>query len=424
MLRTWLQTLLTSYAVTVLGVFVSVITARGLGPEGRGLLAATMLVVSLAAGVSQLGYGQAYVYLRRVEKAWQWSRLITLSSLCVGVTAGIFTLLALIRPSKADLVSVNLLVALSIATSLGGLLLNATQNEASLKTHNQSRILSTGVTLFLLSLAALADSIRVELVLGFQLVSSIFLAMLAVNWIVKDVSRADLDAPAHDIFVQFFKLTGYSLKLHVTVVSGLLINNIDKIYLYYCSSLKDLGIYSVAYATSRLIGTFQETLSTTLYTRFAGEKGNDSTETIHRAFRLTFLPMILAALLAGILGPLAMEVLFGKDFRDAGLVFSILLVECVLGGSSWLLAQQFNASGRPGVVFMRQAASLVPLLVLIPFVSTSSTLLDLAGILLLSSFVRLLVTLVLYRAKFGISMLKITPTSEDLSRAKAVFSKT
>jgi O-antigen/teichoic acid export membrane protein len=89
-----------------------------------------------------------------------------------------------------------------------------------------------------------------------------------------------------------------------------------------------------------------------------------------RAMRMSTILCALGGIGIAVLGPTALSLLYGKEFRGASVVLRILVLEVVLGGAAQVLAQAFMALGRPGVITGLQVTGLaltVPLmLVLVP----------------------------------------------------------
>jgi O-antigen/teichoic acid export membrane protein len=81
----------------------------------------------------------------------------------------------------------------------------------------------------------------------------------------------------------------------------------------------------------------------------------------------TVLTAIVGTIIA-ILGPQALSLLYGAEYRTASTVLRILVLEVILSGATLVLSQAFMALGRPGVVTALQVTGLVltiPLMILL-----------------------------------------------------------
>ena len=122
---------------------------------------------------------------------------------------------------------------------------------------------------------------------------------------------------------------------------------------------------------------------------------------------------LLCALLS--LAALALWVpVFGTAYAGARGAFMLLLIECVIGGASWQLAQRFAAAGQTGTVVVRQIFALLPLLALLPWIGRHhDPVLELAGATLLSSLLRLALTLGFLRHRAGLRLATLLPRLDD-----------
>jgi antigen flippase len=214
-------------------------------------------------------------------------------------------------------------------------------------------------------------------------------------------------------------MLGYGISHHGTVVLGLLLVNFDKITLLHIGTIIEYGFYALAFTTSRLIGAVQEAVSTALYSRFAGKDINELSHNVRVAFRLTFAPMLAMAAIGAMLSPWLIVWVYGESFASTTIPFAVLLFECVISGASWTLAQRFNAGGRPGLVFVRQFISVLPVFMALPFLPEQNIHVYLSVLMLLGAILRLSVTLGIYPLVLKERVPDILPTAAD---CRAVFS--
>ncbi len=184
--------------------------------------------------------------------------------------------------------------------------------------------------------------------------------------------------------------------------------------LAYMGTIEQYGYYTVVFMTSKLIGSVQDAISTTLFARFADKNIEELGDKVRTAFRMSFLPML--ALGAALL-PWIIDWAYGKSF------VAILLFECVIGGASWTLAQQFNAAGRPGLVLLRQFVSVVPVFAVIPFLPHENTYVYLAGLLLGAVVLRLAVTMGIYLVSLKEPLPQLLPTARDYRAIRQLIAR-
>jgi O-antigen/teichoic acid export membrane protein len=192
-----------------------------------------------------------------------------------------------------------------------------------------------------------------------------------------------------------------------------LLVNFDKIALLNIGTIIEYGFYALAFTTSRLIGAVQEAVSTALYSKFAGKDIDALSHHVRVAFRLTFMPMLLLAALGAALSPWLIVWVYGVSFASTIIPFAVLLFECVISGASWTLAQRFNAGGQPGLVFVRQCISVLPVFAALPFLPEHNIHIWLSLLMLLGAILRLAVTLGIYPYVLKEPMPALFPTRTD-----------
>lgn len=417
------STLLTTLAVTALGFASSVLTARLLGPEGRGLLSAALLITMLAGNAALCGLANSYIYHRGAGRAFDYRRLFGGSLLFVTGLAVLLALLGLQLAGHDALQSqLPLILLLAGATASQGYFYALSQLHERLRFFNALRLaLVLGNLLLLLLLLVALPQLQFQHILAAQLVVAAALTGAGLLWARRHTiwrPVASIRPPA-----RWGELLGYGLNHHGTVLLGLLLVNVDKIALLKLASIVEFGFYALAFTTSRLIGAVQEAVSTALYSRFAGKDVEELSRHVRGAFRVTFLPMLLLAALGAALAPWLIVWVYGEAFAAMALPFAILLFECVISGASWTLAQRFNAGGRPGLVFARQCVSVLPLLLALPFLPAQHIHVWLSLLMLLGALLRLGVTLGLYPCVLKERMPRLLPTPADCAAAYRLITR-
>jgi O-antigen/teichoic acid export membrane protein len=199
--------------------------------------------------------------------------------------------------------------------------------------------------------------------------------------------------------------------------------NFDKIFLLNRGTIKEYGYYALAFTTSRLIGAVQDSISVALFSRFAGKDEHELGHAVRKAFRVTFLPLIVAAGIIAALSPWALNFIYGKSFAAMTVPFAILLFECVISSASWTLAQRFSAAGQPGLVLARQFVSIIPVLIAIPFLPQENTYVYLALLMLCGACLRLITTLILSVTRLKERMPEFIPTRNDLDLLRRLITR-
>lgn len=416
-------TLSTTVVVTAIGFITSVITARVLGPEGRGLLSGALLVATLAGNLSLFGLANSFIYYRGANRPFNYRLLLILSLLFVTALSVCLALLGLQVTSERQLhEQLTLILAMTAVTASQGYFYALSQIQNSLLFFNLMRFLLVAGNLLLLLVLLLAlESISFVHVLITQLMVSAFLTLLGIRWAARN--RVWQQVASSEPAARWKDMLAYGASHHGTVALGLLLVNFDKIALLNIGTIIEYGFYALAFTTSRLMGAVQEAVSTALYSRFAGKDIGELSHNVRVAFRLTFLPMLGLAAIGAALSPWLIVWVYGESFASMTLPFAILLFECVISGASWTLAQRFNAGGRPGLVFVRQLISVLPVFAALPFLPEQNIHVYLSMLMLLGAVLRLTITLTIYPMVLKERVPQIMPNLADVRALSQRFFK-
>ena len=421
--RAFGKTLMTTMGMTVVGFVSSVITARILGPEGRGLLSAAIMICSLSAGVAQFGMGSSYVYHFGAARRFPYLRFFLSSLLSISIFA---TALAVAGLQLSDEVQLHrftwLILAFTAFMASQSYIFSLTQLHSDLHFFNIMRFTQVfGNLVLMLPLVLWFDVVSFEQILFTQLLMLISVTVMGLWWARKHriwQLKVDVKEPVRPWFVM-----RYGFHQHGIGMLSLFLLNFDKIFLLNRATIAEYGYYMLAFTTSRMIGAVQDAISVALFSRFAGRDEQQLGEAVRNAFRVSFLPLLAIAAVIAAVSPWALSFVYGKSFAAMTLPFAILLFECVIGGASWTLAQRFNAAGQPGLVLARQLISIVPVLIAIPLLPSENTYVYLALLMLGGAILRLITTLYLGVTRLKEPMPRFVPTRQDLDLIRRLLAR-
>ncbi|MCE7536793.1 hypothetical protein [Aliivibrio fischeri] len=388
----------------ILTFFSSVIIARGLGPEFRGEWASISLFITMISAFTLLGMGDSYLFHKRKFYINNNVSIIIKTSIIIGAVFNmVFFYFYSENIDSENSITIFLMLLL---TGGVGLTSSISRIDSDLLVFNKSKVL-----------VALVNTILVLILFSFEILNLSNLLFISVICLlvqllytvcfstVKQFSGTDV---INNIgWSGFFK---YGIKIHMTSVLGMLINNFDKIYLFFNAKSVDFGIYAVAYGFSRLIGILPNTISSVLYAKFAGGDEGETSEVTSLIFSFLFIPLLLCSLLGSLLCYYFIPMIYGSAYSDAVIPIGILLFECVISGLGWILAQRFNAAGKPGLVFIRQLVAIIPLVFLIFYMPDYEITIVLSLAMLLASIIRLFVTLYMYKNILNENVPRFFPT--------------
>ena len=392
MYKTIFQSIVVSVVTVTLGFIYSVLLARYLGPEDRGVYGSILMVAALIASFSQFGLAQGYIYKTRITQKNSFHLLIksiciiSLSSLLIAFITKLFFLPTELTPF------IFIIAIFSFTTAINSYFQNASQIDKNLYVYNLVKASIPLLNLLLFGYCIFSQNVSLNSFLNIMLLSTVFSLLILGHNLLSRENKAKEKKP-----LKLKNIAGYSLKIYGTSLVGTFINNIDKIIIVTSGSMKEFGLYSVAFGLSRLIGIIPETISVVIYSKFAGSSENELSTVVKTFFSFLFIPLITLCLVIIALSSWLIPTIFGDEYRDSILPFIFLMCECTISGLGWLLSQRFNASGRPGLVLLRQVISTVPLIYICFYQFELSILLTVSIALLLSSIIRLIMTMLVYK---------------------------
>jgi antigen flippase len=307
------NTLLTTAVMTGIGLVTSVLTARILGPEGRGLFSAALLIAMLAAGLAQFGLGNSLVYHRGAGRSFNYRNLLLGSLLFViAVAVGLAGVGLQLGGEDRLRGQFMLILGLAAAMAAQNYFITLAQLHPGLVFFNLMRLgLVAGNLVLLLVLIAAFHPVDYRKILIAQLIVLAVLAVAGQVWATRELAAG---VRVGGVPLKWREVFRYGIAHHGTSVLGLVLLNFDKIALLKMGTMVQFGLYALAFSTSRLIGAVQEAISTALYSRFAGKDPGQLSQGVRAAFRVTLLPMLAVATACAALSPWLIVLLFGSAF--------------------------------------------------------------------------------------------------------------
>lgn len=366
------QVLLANVLILAVNFGTGVITARLLGPVGRGEQATMILWPQLFGYALTLGLPSALLYnlKRDPDKA---PRLLP-AALLLGTSMGLLAILigVLFIPRwlteyPPEVVRLAQWLMLFAPLSLLNLvLLHAFLALEEFGTYNAVRYSLPLLTLLALVSLALSDNLTpYSAALAYLLpVAPVSLWMLVRLWrLYRPVWRGLGSA--------FKRLTSYGLRSYgLDLLGSQVAGQLDRVLVVGLLNPAAMGLYVVALSLSQMLGVFHSAVVTVLFPKASGRPVEEVVALIGRGARVSIAINLLAAVGLALLGPWVLGLVYGQEFLSAVPVFRILLLEAVLGGAAWVLAYAFMALDRPGTVSLMQGIgrgmSVPLLLVLVP----------------------------------------------------------
>lgn len=358
-LRAVVQAIGSKSAILALQAGTGILTARTLGPAGRGELAAMILWPLFFASVTTLGVPSSLIYYLR-NRPEDRDRLIaagfavaTVMGIVAAVVAAGFLPWWLHQYSSGVIHAAQLFlitVPLCSVTLAGRAVLEAAHDFSA---SNAIQILTPLVTLFGLVLFLAIHPMTSYAAAVAYIVASI----PAFIYMVSRVLRVGIRAAWPQI-EPVRRLLSYGIRSYGIDLLGTLALQVDQVLVVSMLSASAMGSYVVVLSLSRMLNVFQLSVVMVLFPKAAGHDADKVLAMTGDAVRVSALVTAFCGGAVCIVGPLLLRLLYGQEYVSAVGALRILVLEAVLSGVTFVLAQAFMALNRPGVVTALQALGL------------------------------------------------------------------
>lgn len=320
--------LFTKLAGIIIAFLSSVMTARFLGPDGRGMYAFYTLILNTIVQFGNLGLPTAIVYTISKDKAKLNSVIWTIALLSFTLFVLCFAVLFISnRVLHLPDLQLFFLTALNVPIQLAFLLLcNVYIGINNFKVYNNLMFINTFLT-FVGSLAVLLSAIEDKVM--FMLLNIAIVGGVTLVWAVVSLRKC-LSRPV--IRLSLMKdMLSYGFIFFINTLFGFLIVRSDAFLVNWFKGYHSVGIYSVAVQFADIFLLLPSTIGMVLFPALLNGNGNVLNQTV-RASRITLALMLAASLGAFLIIYPFVMVLYGKEFIGAASAFLILIPGLILLG--------------------------------------------------------------------------------------------
>jgi O-antigen/teichoic acid export membrane protein len=364
-----LQSIGAKLLVVGINVVTGIITARKLQPAGRGELAAMILWPVFLSSILTLGVPSALTFQlksnpRRSSQLTGTALLLAILTSGIALVVGFLFMQSWIAQYPPRVVLFARIFLLS--APLTSLLLvgrAALESRNDFGASNMLLVCTPSLTLLCL-LALLAAHALTPYSAGMAYVPA---GLVPTAWMMRRLWR--VFQPSLRSFQDSAKLLfSYGIRSYGIDLCGTMALYVDQALVVRILAPKMMGIYVVALSLSRMLNAFHTSVIMVLFPKAVSQSPDTVREMTSRAMRMSTVLTAIVGTIIAILGPQALSLLYGAEYRTASTVLRILVLEVILSGATLVLSQAFMALGRPGVVTALQVTGLVltiPLMILL-----------------------------------------------------------
>lgn len=333
----------------VAGMLTLIVTARALGPEGRGQVAAALTWAALFSSVGYLSLGQVALHSagRGRDASWLARHLgsLGLVTLVVSVVGWVISAVSY-AVTDGDLyggLAVGVLALGMVALPLliweqyGSSLLMAVDR---LPVYNRAQVIgrTVGVALAVVLVIGLGWGVSGALLAILVAQAVVAGAGVKVLWVLAGRRVLANRATTRGLLVG-------GAKLHLNAVGTFLFTSVSVLIVQYYRGAEETGLFQLAVQLVAVLLVVPQAAAMVLYSEVARD-GVDRAwpATMRVLIRLTVAMAALVAV-AALVAPWVIPFVVGEDFRPAVPVFQLLLVAVVGQTFSTVMAPQWIGRG-------------------------------------------------------------------------------
>lgn len=335
-----------------LGIGLSVVLARGLGPTDKGLYTMAALFPTLIITFSNLGMGAASVFFSAKDRfpravLFGNNTLVGLGLGSIGILVGLLLLTAFPNLVFPEVDRWLLALALVLAPidlfrlHVGKQMLLGTRQIGK---YNLSSLLYSAIFLLSLLVALIAFKTGVQGAIGASVVSSLILSAIVGIWVWRTVGGFSIRLN-RDFFRE---VLGYGLGTYVGNVIGFLNYRIEILLLGALMPSTAIGFYSISVGLAERLWLVSQSASTMIFPVISAmETEKERQQLTPLVSRNVLLITGLGAIVLFFLSPWLIELLYSSAYLPSIPLFRVLLPGIVFISASRVLANDIAGRGKP-----------------------------------------------------------------------------
>jgi O-antigen/teichoic acid export membrane protein len=405
----------------VFGTIASVVTARLLGPSGKGTLAALTFVTALVMQCCTLGLGDAAVV--RIGQAKASAQEALSASLPVVALASVLGAAVVLAYSVLQLPVDDPDISSAVAVACVTVVIGSVAQLLVFLVYAHGRVAAVSVITIIMSATAALAVVLLCGVADLEVFGGMLAGLIPVmlGFVVATTMLARRRLTLRPRIVGSYLRPALSFGLRTQLANVLAYSSarVDLLFVYALASQHEAGIYSVALTLGTITGFVAIALSFASFPSMSAMAERDALELTATMARVAaLLGIALAAMLAAASQTL-IAVLLGSEYAGTLAPTIVLLFANVLWGVQWLLSRALAARGDAGLLVRCFSANLVTMAL------ADLALIPLAGAVgasvgaLIAALVGLAVCLRAYGRR-GVSGASFVPRRADLQRVVGV----
>jgi O-antigen/teichoic acid export membrane protein len=346
--------------IVFIGIVSSIITARWLGPAGKGTLAVLWIIVGLGVQFGNFGFHSSNVYFIARDKIL--APRIASNSLWFGLTIGLLISVGIIclyrvNSNLFSSIPFNLLLVTVILIPFKLLLLffqNIFLGLQKLLAYNSFELAerSSLLVVLVLVLILLKQGLS-ELMVFILIITGILTAFFTIY--TKRMIKFSFSSFDTQVFANTFR---YGLKVYLACFFSFLVIRSDMILVNYFRGASASGIYSIAVNFSELLYLLPVTIGAMLFPKVSANIADDGIFT-QKISRLTVLLMAIICILVAIVCRPLILLMYGRQFTFSAIPLLWLLPGIFFLSLATIYNNDLAGRGYPPVIIYATATAFI-----------------------------------------------------------------
>jgi O-antigen/teichoic acid export membrane protein len=344
-IKTAFATLAFKAVAMIAGLAVSIVIARVLGPEGRGLYALimTLIVMSASLGVFGLTASNTFLVARNESK----TRPIGFQSLLVGLLGSLFAIAIVLLVSYISPAIFNGLSKELLFLTFGMIPLFLWGNLFAFAYLGRGKIVEFNT--FETGQRVIFFTLSVVVLWHFNSTLEIFLSAVLVTLaatIAIYITKYFRHAPAGSMYEKscLQESMAYGLKSYIATLLTLAVMRSGVLFVNYYSGNEEAGLFAVAQQVSELVIIVPTVIGTVLFGRISKGDSYNLTPKVLRTMTAIFLPITIIMFFAS---DWLVISIFGEQFSSSAMALKIMLPGAFLLGLEVIIANDIAGRGYP-----------------------------------------------------------------------------
>lgn len=355
-------TISTQGLIFLVGMATSIIIARVLLSEGRGIYAVTAFLPSFLMYLCNFGIGFSTVYYMangqfKRKTVFGNGLLFTLIHILVALVCG-FLVISIFKDkifpgiySEYLYLSLMITPGMMMISYLAMVLLGVQR----IKDYNVFQFLRPMLLLISVAFFLLVIGLGVRGAILADIVVTYGISFLLLFFIIKKIG-----APSLIINKEYIKEAYlYGIKTYIGSLLFFLSDKLNVIFLNLFLNPFSVGIFTLSYGISQKLWLISDSIATNLFPKIASEKDDKKTKELTPiVFKTTLLLIIFIAAVLWIISETLIVSLFSKEFIESVKPFKVLLISVVFYSGWRILEFDLRGRGKINIVMLPMFISL------------------------------------------------------------------